>query len=87
MSHCYKKEGNKRGQALYRQLLKSYCQSFDQLPPEEQISVKSILKEYTKQEDIMDAWLQTQDDSLRLYECLGLEDEKQEIYEVKKKNN
>lgn len=30
----------------------------------------------------MDAWLQTQDDSLRLYECLGREVEKQEVYEV-----
>lgn len=80
---CYKKERNKRGQILSTQLLQNYCRSFDQLPPEEQTSVKSILKEHTKQEDIMDAWLQTQDDSLRLYECLGLEDEKQELYEVK----
>jgi hypothetical protein len=30
----------------------------------------------------MDAWLQTQDDSLRLYECLGLEVEKQVLHEV-----
>ncbi|KAI7897158.1 uncharacterized protein EV154DRAFT_490660 [Mucor mucedo] len=74
-------ERNKRGQILFTRLVQSYCESFDQLPPDEQIGVKSILKEYTKQEDIMDAWLQTQDDSLRLYECLGLEDEKQEMYE------
>lgn len=78
-----KKERNKRGQILSSQLLQTYCRSFEQLPPEEQTIVKSILKEHTKKEDIMDAWLQTQDDSLRLYECLGLEDEKQALYEVK----
>lgn len=74
------KERNKRGQILFTKLLQNYCPSFDQLPLEEQTSVKSILN--TKQEDIMDTWLQIQDDSLRLFECLGFEDEKQELYEV-----
>lgn len=62
--------------------MENYCQSFDQLPSEDQKSIGLILKEYGKQDDIMDAWLQIQDDSLRLYECLGLEVEKQKLYEV-----
>lgn len=75
-----KKERNKRGQTLYTKLLQNYCSSFDQLPSDEHLIVKSVLS--TKQEDLMDTWLQIQDDSLRLYEYLGSEDEKQELYEV-----
>ncbi|GAA5817271.1 hypothetical protein MFLAVUS_010814 [Mucor flavus] len=78
-THAMNNERNKRGQILFTKLLQNYCPSFDQLPSEEQTSVKSILN--TKREDIMDTWLQIQDDSLRLFECLGFEDEKQELYE------
>ncbi len=78
----FKKERNKLGQILSAQLLETYCRSFDQLPSEDQTNIGAILKGYAKQEDIMDAWLQTQDDSLRLYECLGHEFEKQKVYEV-----
>ncbi|KAI9365651.1 hypothetical protein BD770DRAFT_76902 [Pilaira anomala] len=77
--HAMDNERNKRGQTLYTKLLQNYCSSFDQLPSDEHLIVKSVLS--TKQEDLMDTWLQIQDDSLRLYEYLGSEDEKQEFYE------
>lgn len=61
----------------------SYCKSFDQLSTYEQLVVKDVLREYIQQESIKDAWLQIQDESLRLYESLGLESEKEEFYEVR----
>ncbi|CAO3654848.1 unnamed protein product [Mucor hiemalis] len=79
--YAMKNERNKLGQMMSQQLLESYCRSFDQLPTEDQMSVKSVLSDYVKQKDIMDAWLQIQDESLRIYECLGLEVEKQKLYE------
>jgi hypothetical protein len=78
------KERNKRGFNLSNQL-KDYCESFDQLSPSEKQNIQESLKEFTRHGDIMDAWLQIQDDSLRLYECLGLEDEKYQMHEVRNK--
>lgn len=76
-------ERNKRGKMAFNQLL-SYCKSFEQLPVQDQDMIRSFLRQNSSEEkqDVMDTWLQIQDDSLRLYESLGLELEKQEIYEV-----
>lgn len=60
-----------------------YCRSYEQLPAEDQTNLQVLLKELTHKEDMFDIWLQTQDDSLRLYENLGLEVEKDELYKVK----
>lgn len=62
--------------------LLNYCRSYEQLPTKDQTMLQSLLNEYNK-EDMMDIWLQTQDDSLRLYENLGLEVEKDKMYEVR----
>lgn len=77
-------ERNKRGKMLFTQLL-NYCKSFEQLPVEDQAMIHNFLRENSseKKQDIMDTWLQVQDESLRLYENLGIELEKQEIYEVR----
>jgi hypothetical protein len=81
VSHMFdKKERNRRGQMLSMQLL-DYCRSYEQLPPEDQTTVQALLS--GKKEDMMDIWLQTQDDALRLYESLGLEVEKDKMYEVR----
>ncbi|KAL7315175.1 hypothetical protein PS15m_006661 [Mucor circinelloides] len=76
-------ERNKRGKMAFNQLL-SYCKSFEQLPVQDQDMIRSFLRQNSSEEkqDVMDTWLQIQDDSLRLYESLGLELEKQEIYEI-----
>ncbi|KAG1123783.1 hypothetical protein G6F42_010232 [Rhizopus arrhizus] len=75
-------ERNKRGKMAFNQLL-SYCKSFEQLPVQDQDMIRSFLRQNSSEEkqDVMDTWLQIQDDSLRLYESLGHELEKQEIYE------
>ncbi|KAI8884090.1 cysteine proteinase [Backusella circina FSU 941] len=78
--YVMKNERNKRGFNLSNQL-KDYCKSFDQLSPSEKQNIQESLVEFTRHGDIMDAWLQIQDDSLRLYECLGLEDEKYKMHE------
>lgn len=80
-NYAMRNERNKLGQMLSLQLLENYCRSFDQLSTEDQLGVKSLLNDYVKQKDIMDAWLQIQDESLRIYECLGSEVEKQKLYE------
>ncbi|CAO3635577.1 unnamed protein product [Mucor fragilis] len=76
-------ERNKRGKIAFNQLL-TYCKSFEQLPLQDQDMIHSFLRQNAseKRQDVMDTWLQIQDDALRLYESLGLELEKQEIYEI-----
>ena len=74
-------ERNKRGLGLSKYLL-SYCHSMEQLSPKEQSIYRNQLHEYIQRDGIMDAWLQVQDDALRLYESLGEEDEKDQMNEV-----
>ncbi|GAN01346.1 ubiquitin carboxylterminal hydrolase L5 [Mucor ambiguus] len=75
-------ERNRRGKMAFDKLL-SYCKSFEQLPLQDQDLIHSFLRQNAseKKKDVMDTWLQIQDDALRLYENLGLELEKQEVYE------
>ncbi|CAO3675837.1 unnamed protein product [Rhizopus stolonifer] len=77
----------KRGLLLSRKLL-SYCKSFEQLSLEEQQRIQHVLS--SQQENPMDFWLQIHDNALRLYESLGLEDEKEEMDEkndIRRKHN
>ncbi|KAI8983777.1 hypothetical protein BDB01DRAFT_850434 [Pilobolus umbonatus] len=87
--HVMSSERNRRGLALSKYLT-GYCNSLDQLPLNEQNMYREQIRQYIHHNGIMDAWLQVQDDSLRLYEHLGVEDEKDQLYELnvrKKQHN
>ncbi|KAI8069858.1 uncharacterized protein B0P05DRAFT_192415 [Gilbertella persicaria] len=78
---------NKRiqqGLIVSNELYNNYCRSFTQLPPEEQDVFSHTFYEYMKREDKMDVWLKIQDDLLRLYERLGIEFEKDMMFEVRR---
>ncbi|CAO3676881.1 unnamed protein product [Rhizopus microsporus] len=78
----------KRGQLLSNRLA-HHCSRSDQLPNEEKQKIYSSIS-HNKQGSLIDTWLQIHDEILRLYERLGLEDEKDEMYKknyIRKRHN
>ncbi|KAI9029839.1 hypothetical protein CLU79DRAFT_831588 [Phycomyces nitens] len=80
---------------LARELVKEhgYCRMFDDLPRDEQVSIQTSLKAEIRgrsESELTDMWMQIQDESLRLYERLGIECQKHQGYRddtVRRKHN
>ncbi|KAL0078526.1 hypothetical protein J3Q64DRAFT_1765052 [Phycomyces blakesleeanus] len=72
---------NQAGKELVRE--RDYCRVFEDLPVDEQISIQTSIKTDVRgwsEAELTDRWMQTQDESLRLYERLGTEYQKHKEY-------
>ncbi|KAI8394067.1 uncharacterized protein BYT42DRAFT_609819 [Radiomyces spectabilis] len=82
-AHAMNNANNKRGQDASTYLLNTYCRSIHDMPKDEQNAMHSQLETEVKNrpmDELTTLWLKIQDDTLRLYEQLGQEDEKEENY-------